>query len=167
MARGSLLATSVVASACIAAPPPDFEPVTQTAPILLLDSASPPVDEFLRDPPGTTISFKVPFVSEDVGEDLLGALHLDYGTPASEFLRASARLPSGVLKDKDRAVEINWRVEPTLTGCHSLTILVSHFSNFDFSNLEPTNKDDVGRVTWWLDVGGLGASVADCPGGAS
>lgn len=167
LARGSLGGIGVLAAGCLADPPPDFDPVEKTPPILLLEGAKPRVSDLLRDRPGDTISFVVPFRSDDAGEDLLGVLHLDFGTTASTFLQSSARLPGGVLADTDRSVEITWRVPANLSGCHSLTLLVTHIGNLDFSTQRPLDADDVGRVTWWIDVGGSGASTLTCPGGAT
>ena len=149
--------------ACLAPAPPDFQRPEQTPPIMLLESAKPPITEVIEEEPGANITFEVEFISEDAGVDVFGLLHRDLGTPDADFINSTDPLPGGTLADGKRPASIPWRIEPFLTGCHSVTFRLTHDRNFSpAQEFEPIDPDDVAVATWWLNLGGDETKVTDC-----
>jgi hypothetical protein len=153
LARESLIvAFSMFAvSGCLVSDPPEYKPPEQTPPFLDLFRADPLIRDVLVVRHDETKNFNVPVRSEDAGDDLIGAVHFDWGLPQS--WQKNVVLPASTFDDHERAIVFDWSVtSPTLTGCHQLTLLVFHRSNYDFINQRSTDSDDQAIATWWLNV---------------
>jgi len=153
LARESLILVigMFAASGCLVADPPEYKPPEQTPPFLDLFRADPPVREVLVARHDARINFNVPVRSEDAGDELIGAVHFDWGLPQS--WQRNVGLPASTFDDDSRAIVFDWAVtSPSTTGCHQLTLLVFHRANYDFINQRSTDSDDQAIATWWLNV---------------
>jgi hypothetical protein len=142
--------------------PPTFAPRGQIPPFVIAGEVLPPLDAVYTGP----IPFRidVPFRSEDVNIDLDARLYLDLVPGANQgMLALEQRVAAGVYADTTRSVSMDWTME--LTGCHSLTLILTYFDNYDATGL-PIDDTRAARVVWWLNVGDVnaGVTVASCPG---
>lgn len=174
LARASLLAvlTMPFLSGCIVADPPQYEDPGRTPPILNLVRATPRIVEpYLQDrsDPSTkeTMPLEVPVRSEDQGQDLIFAIHVDYTYPASRWLTGGS-LPASTLSDTSRKITLYVPLQGIL-GCHPLTLLVAHEKQWDLgvNAPKPGGEDDTALATWWVNAlpssGGDAYTLADCP----
>lgn len=155
---------SALASGCIVAEPAPYEPPPRTPPILDLVNTLPwvgapiPVDHFLDPNPDeiTTLEFDIPIRSEDHDEELCWALHLDYrpGVLGRKTDVVHDRIPGSTFDDETRRLVFSWNVDAP-QGCHQLTLLVAHESNWIVSAEAPDLEraaGDVAVATWWINV---------------
>ncbi len=148
---------SLALSACLAPGPPDFEQPSQLGPFFLLNEALPPISEIPEIEPQETITFSVPFVSEDAGESLVGARHRDLGDDGEFFLRITNPIPASTLDDPaERVFVFAWTPRPEVRGCHTITLFLTHRSNMDQELGKPINAAGVATATWRVIVGDPG-----------
>lgn len=138
------------ASGCIVADPPRYEAPEKTRPILDLFRADPPLRQVLVRRTDDVIRFNIPVRSEDAGDPLVAALHLDWGTARSDHL-TNREIPSSTFDDEDRAITFQWTVEPNLKDCHLLTLLVFHKANIDLQGQQSLVIEDQAIATWWAN----------------
>jgi hypothetical protein len=151
---------------CVLSDPPEHGRATQTPPILYPGSAIPAVLEVLSVKHGDREEFNIAIRSEDVGEDLLAELWIDYSivNPAyPPLLQKAVPVAAGKFEDDTRAIDFDWDVPTSVSqGCHHLTLVVTHNSN-----LEVRNPSDIATVTWWVNVNDSTAepfnALRDCP----
>ena len=88
LARESLIVLAGMSASfgCLVADPPEYSPPARTPPILDLFRADPPVREVLVARKNESIAFNVPVRSEDAGDPLMGAWHLDWGFSSHDIL---------------------------------------------------------------------------------
>lgn len=151
-------------ASCIVADPPQYEAPKKTAPLLDLTRAQPLVTEVivrdLNDNNDTNdeIDFSVPVRSEDVGEDVWFALHVDYTFVPLEdsfAVGTSNFVPASTFDDASRSLTINWSPRRVDDGCHALTLLVAHAGSWNFVQNRPDiirAAGDSAMVTWWLNL---------------
>lgn len=114
------------------------------------------------------INFSIPFRSVDVGEPLQAAFVLDFD-PANASV-AIERLPvpadpTPFAEQDNRAVNWTWPLSPRPSGCHTMTMILSHDSNF-IAIYRTINPLDVAQVTWFFNIGDPNSpepSLANCP----
>ena len=163
-ARACLLWLTLVsaASACLDEPP-TFAPRGQIPPFLIAGQVEPPLGAIYEGPFPMKIS--VPFRSEDVNRGLEAWLYLDLvpgtgrGSPA-----LVAPVAAGIFEDTSRSVPMLWT--EALTGCHSLTLILTYGENCDNVTGLPRDDSRAARVVWWVngaDVAGT-ATLSSCPG---
>lgn len=134
---------------CLIGEAPDYTGPRQTPPFLLLNQAEPPVTAIVRVVSGIDLEFNVPVRSEDVGDELVASLVLDYRLPGDGDVVASFKGDAGTFfDDRQRSITMVWNTRETL-GCHQVTMLVTHFSNAD-SNFLPMDATDQALATWWV-----------------
>lgn len=165
--RSSFIAAlSLLASGCLLAEPPKRNP-RQTAPILNLALAAPPVTQLLVLSGATTFPFSIPVRSEDVGEDVWFALHRNYalGTAESSRIFGPEDLAPSHLNDDSREVSFTAAL-PAPTPCYQVTLVVCHDSNFETSSglCDPTMLEDTALATWWvISEDARDAGLEGCP----
>lgn len=138
----------VGASGCLIGEAPDYTEPRQTPPFLLLNQAEPPITAIFRAVSGVDIEFNVPVRSEDLGDELVASLVLDYRLEGENQL-ASVRGDAGTFfGERQRSISVVWDTGQTL-GCHQVTMIVTHFSNAD-SNFLPIDPADQALATWWV-----------------
>jgi len=158
LARKSLLLGFAMLSltGCLVADPPQYEEPRRTPPILDLNHAepSPYWIVIVEKKQGDDLTIKVPVRSDDQGERLLFAVHVDY--KGKNTTLSSSSLPPSTLdagpRNISRGVDLDERV--TL-GCHQLSLLVAHDSPWELGTGQPlpdAPPEDLAIATWWLNV---------------
>lgn len=164
-------------SGCVVGGPPDYQNPQKTPPVLDLSSANPTLLTVITattgasGTPPTTYTFTVNERSEDVGDDLIGLLYLDYGNKDNKVLQPGLWSSPASTFDNIRTVTIPWSAANQPLGCHTLTLEVTHASNVDLSTGVPVvtlpkdHSDDVAFATWWVDIGTdlNNLPALDCP----
>jgi len=163
-ARNSLLPMLVAASfsSCIIADPPLSDSPGRTPPFLALNQAEPPTHKVVvLEDLNTNLLVNVPLRSEDNGEPLIAVFHLDYLLDDFGLIRRSIPLISPSTFDNTKRA-VGFRLTEQnffplgLTGCHQLTLLVTHRDMFDTGTDRPylgaAANDDTAQATWWLYI---------------
>ncbi|MDX2054605.1 MAG: hypothetical protein SFV15_19545 [Polyangiaceae bacterium] len=169
--RVLLLAASFPLSACVLSGPPEFEQSTKITPVLNYNEAVPPLTRILDARTGESIAFKVPFQSQDFsGQDdrelVEGVLLLDY-----TLVKPDNRVGGPTLLDPDvfakkRDMEVRWSVGAGLNGCHQISMVMGHRSNFDSQTHLPIMGASLGIAVWWVNVNpkpDQPTTLLDCP----
>lgn len=157
LARLSLvLFAAGMTPACVIDDPPPYVPPKKTAPRLDLLQASPPIGQVIvrtaSEINPAPLNFTVSVASEDAGEDLTAFLLLDYQGP-NELKLDDATIRPGTLDEPPRTIELDWTIQSNVKGCNSLTMVVSHSSNFRITDIaDGIDKSDVSIAPWWLYV---------------
>ena len=170
LARTSLVLASVMtlASGCIIADPPQYHDPLQTPPVLDLYQANPSVQNVVvvKSGQAASVSFVVPFRSEDAGEGLLAELYVDGVFSIFTTFDASS------FNDLGRSVKMALTVTPAIRpGCHTVTITIAHQSTWDTTSAPETLNlkkatYDAATATWWLNVDppeGAELTLNNCP----
>jgi len=149
-----LLLISMLGGCIIEDPPPYTEP-KRTPPRLDLRQAAPLIDQVIVTRSGDNVAFNVPVASEDAGDPIQGILFLDLNLGNENALlkaKGIAFLDPSTLDDTMREPwSLEWQVDPGLSGCHRLTLVVTHLSNFG-DNYKVKDKTDQAIAVWWANV---------------
>lgn len=167
LARVSLLAGLLsVPTACLIEDPPPYTQPGRTRPRLDLVAATPALDDVIVRNGGDSVQFSVPVVSEDAGDRPRGFLLMDYFHEAcSRCIVNTADIPASTLDDTNRRITMSWFVDSTISsGCHRLTLRVSHSSNFT-NGPEVVDEEDVAEAYWWANINPQleGNTLVNCP----
>jgi hypothetical protein len=108
---------------------------------------------------GNTVQISFRVRSEDAGEDLAVAIYVDYGATPNPDVREKFMgdfdIAAGPF-DKPKTIPYSFtpRRGDFDPGCHTLTILVMHTSNFDRLTDLPVDgsESDQAMVVWWFNV---------------
>jgi hypothetical protein len=144
--------------------PPTFAPRGQIPPFIIAGQVDPPLGAVYEGP--STFSINVPFRSEDVNIPLEARVYLDLVPGAAQqFASGNARIAPGNFEE-NRFVIIDWTTPPPVTGCHSLTLILTYDDNFGGLTGLPLDDARAARIVWWLNIGDINAMVrmANCPG---
>ena len=169
VARGVCLAAAC--NACLVADPPQYDEPERTPPFLDLVAAIPsPNRVIVRDRNvSSVVNFDVPVRSEDNGDPLSYALHRNYSFETARVLYQN-EFPAGAFEDLGRSIQFPWTIKGEIEdGCHQLTLLVAHSSNWNLAESRPDvikGKDDTAMATWWLNMNPRSDapdSLIDCP----
>jgi hypothetical protein len=155
-----------MATGCIIADPPPYTEPVQTPPRLDLVNADPPIDRVIVRNSGEIVQFSVPVASEDAGDELVALFFRDYEPEifngVTEFIN-DVSVPPSTLDDEDRPpITLPWRVD--VSGCHSLTLIVTHRNNLRI--FEPVDPRDQAKAVWWGNFDatpGSQSTLVDCP----
>jgi hypothetical protein len=149
------LGCSVATTGCLVADAPTYGPPEQRPPVINSQGVKPtPYALIVVPDPPVGVDITVPVRSEDAGESLWGALYVDYGLEKEKFWDDKPIAP-GSFDELDRSYDTTFQWDARVTsGCHTLTALITHASNWDNgNNLVIDSSDfDVSSVTWWMNV---------------
>ena len=184
------LALLVGSSGCLITSDPDFRDPERTRPLLIASDATPPFAFYELpasggDPQTPTYKpkvFRALLLSEDLDEHVEGVLLTDYGVPNAITNRPYAHdeaIPNqnpATLSAGARELSVEWNPSPASlvagTGCHSVTLLVTH--EFTRGNdgarfFCPDDPNDFSTLSWFVVLCELDAQCnADaCPKAAS
>jgi hypothetical protein len=169
-------AAPVLMAACLDSAP-NYGSGVQILPVFLSSRVDPPLHLIYEGDrlPGVS----APFRSEDNGETLVAFLVLDFepsdlssDIEASEsdgrrrlVLAVDETLRASNYADTSRSVEFLRYAGAVVPGCHSLTLMLTHRSNWDFEAALPANLDRVSSLVWWVNVGPdrTETTIASCP----
>ncbi|MFO0565898.1 MAG: hypothetical protein U0263_09565 [Polyangiaceae bacterium] len=153
-----------MSSACIVSDPAEYGVAKQTPPFLDATAAAPSVLHRKDVASNQTFQVTVPFRSEDVGDEIVAQLFLDYNTDG-EFLLRFEQVPPGKFEEQ-RTIDIpsvslsNTIVDP---GCYVMTLVVTHRSNLNAEN-RPVDPQDTSILTWIINFDDDGENrVNGCP----
>ena len=149
------LATTVVAlsaTGCLVSDPPEYQEPERTAPMLQRSLAIPAPTEILPISLGDTVTFTVPFRSEDAGVTPIAVLVLDYTIRGREdALSSDPNQPPSDFNDTTRSFSITHTFDGVDLGCHQISLVATHFGNLD-TNFLPVSLEDTDVVTWWAEI---------------
>lgn len=162
LARLSLVFVLTMPSGCLDSPPSYSKP-DQIAPFIIDAQVTPDLTAVVQMQAGLAQQFVVPFRSVDVGENLEANVYLDRnpGQPGSWRVNQLVPASQGTFGEDRPPVVFSFRPTSSLdeAGCHTLTFILAHESQWDFVDLEVANPvrlpvDDTraATVTWWLDI---------------
>jgi hypothetical protein len=150
----------MLTESCLFPAPPDYREPSKTRPSLW--GPIPAATEIQSVSSGEFFDISVNVSSEDDGDDLVALLFLNYlvGTQRNTGFNLTS-VKAGTLSE-ERHISMTWRIPewPSPGTCEQLSLVVSHFSNFD--NGLPINDSDVGVVTWWLDINDSKSTISEC-----
>ncbi len=164
-AAGILATFAAMTPSCFITSTPDFQPPSQTPPLLDGNTASPPLGDVIIAQPNTEIDLKAGLRSEDAGEDVAVYLYVDYGLNTVPDQPYAIVFPIGTvgastISDDSRYASITWKPQLISPGCHRLTMMVSHKFNFIGGVTCPADLSDSSALSWDLL---LCSSTASCP----
>jgi hypothetical protein len=164
------LGCSVSTTGCLVADAPEYGPPEQRPPVINVQGVTPTPYALIvvpEDP--VAIEIRVPVRSEDAGEALKGTLWLDYLLEDPEWYR-DREIPPGSFDQLDRFYSTPFQADDDVSaGCHTLTALITHKSNYDDMTKLPIDSSsfDVASVTWWVNVRptnlGMPGTLEGCP----
>ncbi|MEZ4295794.1 MAG: hypothetical protein R3B70_12520 [Polyangiaceae bacterium] len=144
--------------ACLVTSSPSFEEPERTPPFLLGPTARPDLHQIkvvdLKGAP--EIEFSAQVRSEDNGEDVLGRLVLDYGSPLSgpgipfQATLDETRVEASTLDDTTRSLTTQWYPFDESLGCHTVTLFATH--EIDLDTRCPADPKDFDSLTWTVIV---------------
>jgi hypothetical protein len=174
----SLVFCGALLTGCLDSPPSYSQP-EQVAPFIIDAHVTPDLTAVVQLHAGLAQEFVVPFRSVDVGEDLEANVYLDRNPGQSGSWRVTQEVPAspGAFDEDRPPVTFNFRPTASLDepGCHTLTFILAHASQWDYVNLQmgnpvpvrlPIDDTQAAAVTWWLDIAddtGSGAPLRECP----
>jgi hypothetical protein len=162
LARLSLGGLLMMPSGCLDSPPSYSKP-DQVAPFIIDARVTPDLTAVVQLQAGLAQEFSVPFRSVDVGENLEANVYLDRdpGQPGSWRTTQAVPASQGAWDEDRPPVVFKFRPTSSLDapGCHTLTFILAHESQWDFVDLEeatpvrlPVDDTRAATVTWWLEV---------------
>ncbi len=164
LARRSLLpiAMLLLPTACLLPDPPDYRREQKTAPSLTGIVPSP--TEVLLVNSGDLIDFSVKVRSEDLNDQIVGQLFLNYLVEDRQEGAGWEQLLPGSYADA-RDLTITWKVPLRTTPgtCEQLSMVVTHGLNLYPRSHLPIDENDVAVVTWWLSINDSEQTLGQCP----
>ncbi len=144
--------------------PPRYEDPRQIPPFIVKSGVSPALDVFHEISPSTPFDITVPFRSEDLGEELLALVFIDF-VPGEEAGRPETLAVAPGYYDQARAVEMQV-LSPDSLGCHTMSLVLTHEQNFVGGFVR--EYDAAAWITWWFNVtdtadGDEEVAVTECP----
>lgn len=154
-----LVPIAALAASCLVTSDAELVDPVRTQPVLLADTAIPDPREILVVESGTEkVSFSALVRSdEDLEQRIQVRILTDYGTPgvANEpYLnsRGGTPIPPATSDAEDRIATADWFPQQVgLTGCHTVTLMVSHAFDELISGC-PVDRADSSHLTWFVFV---------------
>lgn len=165
--RYAVLWCIAAASTGCLAEPPDYEAPARVPPVISYSRVEPPTSAIVTIAPGQDrLWINVPFRSEDLESDIVATFFYD-AQPGETGASAHPPVivPASTFDDLTRAVDVEITGLTELTGCHSLTLVLTHQNNYRFTGDLIDEGMAVG-VDWYLVPAGEGSSdlvLDDCP----
>lgn len=142
---------------CIVPEAPDLSDPERTPPFVRLSETIPTPGEVhtrsrVQGQPQLVEPLTIRVQSNDLGEALWMALHLDLGSEDHDF-QLWTRYDPGTF-DTPRDLTWDWEVPRTLHGCHRLTAIIAHASSFNTMPVDglirddPEAQEDAEAITW-------------------
>lgn len=158
-----------VLSGCLDAPP-EYQVPDQVPPVIMTDDVQPPTNSLNR-PSLNKVPFTVPFRADDGGEGLLAYFVRDIPSGKPGFTNVidnpAVRInadPRPFAEQTKRSFEFDWNWGSADAGCHTITLILSHESNFNLRNgevdvIDPTKA---ARTTWFFELYDSTTTVPSC-----
>jgi len=140
---------------CLVADAPEYGPPQKRPPVIDSQSVAPsPYETYLINESSPPMNINVPVRSEDAGDDLVGALYVDYNAD-EEPAFWDQPIPASSFDDLERSWSYTFRPDSRVERrCgHKLTLFLMHASSFDGTRKIPKDVPwDIASVTWQLNV---------------
>jgi hypothetical protein len=152
-----------VVTGCII-PDVEYGPPRQSPVFVLETSIAPTTLTPLTIAPDAAVHLTLTAFAEDAGEELMSALYVDYKHNGGYFV-LSHRHGSHAL-ETPRQVEYTVKRPLPQSGCHTLTVMLFHESDWDDAKSEVIGVPaDLASVNWLASFGADGTLVplATCP----
>jgi hypothetical protein len=160
----SLICGGLLTAGCLS-PPPEYETPTQIPPFIIRAGVTPHLDQFHVVEPRQTLALGVPFRSEDLEEAVEAQVLLDSEPGFPPVFDIDNVIISPSTLDQVRTVDLPVAVPRQFTGCHTLTMVLTHESNTQGSGVRDIER--AAWVTWWLDIrenrDDPPSSIENCP----
>jgi hypothetical protein len=168
LARLSLcsVAMTPALSGCLD-PPPEYQVPDQVPPVIMTDNLVPATSSLNR-PNTEPVTFTVPFRADDAGEGLLGYFLVDIPSGKPRIQTPAVPInadPRPFAEQTDRSFSFPWTWSKTVNpGCHILTLILSHRSNFDTTNGDVDVRDPTkaAYATWFFELSDPSSAVPPC-----
>jgi len=137
--------------------PPELSDPERSRPYIHYLKAYPPLGEPIQihvaiPPVVTKYDIILPFQSEDLGEDVLGYLHLVDPDNTFDLVTNSEVSPAAEFSTV-RTITLTWSFSKLDPGCYRLTATLAHSSSFGANGLvHPENLHDAEAVSWIANV---------------
>jgi hypothetical protein len=164
-----------VATSCLDSPP-SYSQTEQVPPFIITAQVTPELNALVDMKLGQSQQFVVPFQSVDVGEDLEGNVYLDRDPGQPGSWRVRQVVPASTSGFDAPRPPVTFKFTPRAgldaPGCHTLTLILAHQSEWDFVELPqidnpvrlPIDDTRAASVTWWLQIEGEpGQTLRACP----
>ncbi|HEX4337590.1 MAG TPA: hypothetical protein VH062_16870 [Polyangiaceae bacterium] len=150
LARLSLLVVPMTCAAGCLDTPPDYTEPTRNPPVITTGLVVPSTSSLVVSS-GTVIEFTAPFRADDIGERLLAVFVLDQGLGNPVGIRSlDVESDTRPFAEQKRTVTYDWPWNNgTLSGCHTMTLIISDQSNID-NFIQPIKAELAASVTWFL-----------------
>lgn len=164
----AVLSVGAFSPGCLIAPPDPLEEPQRIPPRALVESADPLVTQIVQSSStGAQTEFRVKFVSDDLGEFVIGRLFVNYpnGGPPLGF----AQLVPGT-SDSVRTMSIAWTQRREIpVGCYTVTLTITHAENYSREDYKPIDNDKTAFVTWWVahDIEPQSVNLDECSSDAT
>jgi hypothetical protein len=148
-----LLCLALALPGCIFAEPPERDP-RQTPVFFDLGEANPSTTQLqhfsIQDPQR---DFTVPFRSEDAGDVIRWAVHINYAVGGGSDSVARDEVEASTLADTSRKITFKHRpANITTDRCQQLTLMACHEDSFVFSQQACVDNEDTAYATWWVTL---------------
>jgi hypothetical protein len=159
---------ALFATSCLISPPSPLEQAEQIPPRILSHLTTPsPLAYVETSSSGQVQTFRVEFVSEDLGARIVGKLYTDLDT-ANQEVNNSGQVEGGSLDDpQPRVMELAWQRSATKpAGCYVITMTITYENNYDNIGMpEPEDTNKTAYVSWWVahDIAPQDLNFDQCP----
>lgn len=150
--------------------PPTYEAETQIPPFVISAMVQPPIGSVYAMHIEDEMRIEVPFLSEDLGESLVGYILVDERAAEEAPSPAVGPFfhPASTFSDTSRSVSEEFTLPTGLAlGCHTVTLVLTYESNISLG--VPLDEYRTARAVWWVNIvdpddgSGLGSRLEDCP----
>jgi hypothetical protein len=157
-------ATSPALTGCVI-PNYEYGPARQS-PVFVLDSSIAPsaVTPLLLKEQDTPVHLTLTAFAEDAGDELMSALYVDYKHQGGYYLLSHRHGTEAIEVPRPIEYDFNRGLPPE--GCHALTVMLFHESEWDDANFQIVGvPPDLASVTWFVSIAadGHSAPLASCP----
>jgi hypothetical protein len=139
--------------------PPTYEAETQIPPFIISAMVQPPLGSVYPMSIEDQLRIVVPFLSEDLGESLVGYILVDEraGPVAPSPAVGPFFQPPSTFSDTTRSVSEDFTLPTGLAvGCHTVTLVLTYESNMSLG--VPLDEYRTARAVWWVNI--LGSTDA-------
>lgn len=148
-----MLGASSFSLSCLVNAPAELEAEQQIPPKFLVETAIPPTFQLVPTDSETVQEFVVSYTSEDLNENVLAKLYLNWDTGEPSPVIGTSQQGPHSIDDGPIEMSVAWtRLQDRPPGCYAVTMVISHASNFDSGGFEPIPKDPskADYITWWV-----------------
>ena len=145
------IAASLALTGCVI-PNYEYGPARQS-PVFVLDSSITPstLSPLFVNGQTASVHLALTAFAEDAGDELMSALYVDYKHQGGGFLLSHRHGTEAI--EIPRLVEYEVKHRLPADGCHALTVMLFHESEWDDANYQVIGvPPDLASVTWFVSI---------------